>query len=235
MKVCRIGICEDDEDYRTYLTKIIHSCMPMGKWVRIFFYGDGRSLFSAPGRRELDILFMDVQLPDGDGNVFAERFRRENSRALINFCTNRGTPATETFKINIFRYIRKDGGKEQVERQVAEVLEEYIRRRQYEKFHTGQGRVYLEVPEIIYCEKQKRGTRIHLTGGREILVSEHLSDIYGRVGASGFACPHASYIVNMEHITGVNKKVIRLGDAGELGIAPRKWKQFQEDFKRFIE
>ncbi|MCH5264501.1 MAG: LytTR family transcriptional regulator DNA-binding domain-containing protein [Lachnospiraceae bacterium] len=235
MKLCRIGICEDDELYRNYLTKIIRKCVLTEDKVGIFFYSDGSSLFSASNRKELDILFMDVQLPDGDGNAFMERFRKENTKALVSFCTNMGTPAADTFKMNIYRYIRKDEGKEKVEKQVAEVIEEYMRRCQYQEFHAGPDKIYLEVPDIMYCEKQKRGTLIHMDGNREVLVSEHLSDIYESIHPHGFACPHGSYIVNMEYITGVNKRMLRLTDDEELGIAPRKWKQFQEDFRNFIE
>lgn len=233
-RYCLIGICEDDKQYREFLVNIIRKNIIREDQIQIYFFSDGASLFSFPNWKELDILFMDVELPDGNGHIFAEKFRRENAKAIVAFCTNIGHPQADLFRLNIYRYIRKEIGQKEVERQVTETLEEYRRQRRFKNFHIGQKEISVEIPDIVYCEKQKRGTKIYLRDNSNVLVTEHLNDIYGEIYPYGFSCPHGSYLVNMEHIIGVNKKKIILFNGDELAIAPRKWKQFQEDFKGFI-
>lgn len=73
-----------------------------------------------------------------------------------------------------------------------------------------------------------------MTDGSDLAVPEHLDNIYGRLCKYGFSSPHGSYIVNMEHITGINKKKVMLSGEVELSIASKKWKQFREDFTKHI-
>lgn len=233
-KFCRIGICEDDEQYRKFLVNIIRKSYTREDSIRIYFFPDGASLFSFSEWKELDILFMDVDLPDGNGHIFAEKFREQNQKAIIDFCTNIGFPQADIFKINVFRYIRKDAGTDKIEYQVAETLAEYHSQRKYENFITSHKEISLEINDILYCEKQKRGTKIYLTNHSEITVSEHLDSIYKRICKYGFSWPHDSYIVNMRYIARVNRKKVMLPDGGELSIASKKWKLFQEDFKKYI-
>lgn len=232
-KFCRIGICEDDKQYRKFLVNIIRKNYSREDNIQIYFFTDGASLFSFPEWEALDILFMDVDLPDGDGHIFAGKFREKNKKAIIDFCTNIGFPQADLFKINVFRYIRKDAGTDKVEEQVAETLEEYRRQRRFENFVTSKKEISLEINDILYCEKQKRGTKIYLTDNSDITVTEHLNSIYNRISKYGFSWPHDSYIVNMKHIVGLSRKKVML-PGSELAVAARKWKQFREDFSKYI-
>lgn len=232
-KFCRIGICEDDKQYQKFLVNIIRKSYNREDSIRIYFFPDGASLFSFPEWKLLDILFMDVALPDGNGHIFAEKFREKNKKAIIDFCTNVGFPQADTFRINVFRYIRKDVEIDEIEKQVAETLEEYRRQRKFENFVTPRKEISVEINDILYCEKQKRGTKIYLTNHSNIIVPEHLDSIYNRICKYGFSSPHDSYIVNMKYIVGLNRKKVML-PGSELAIAPKKWKQFREDFRKYI-
>lgn len=235
MKVCKIGICEDDERYREMLVHMIRKNIRSGERIYVYFFPTGGSLLNSSERWNLDILFMDVELPDGNGNFFVELFRRDNIKAIVSFCTNVGYPEADTFKLDIYRYIRKDEGERQIEKQVVEIFEEYRRRRTNLNFRNGKGEMFLNVSDILYFEKCKNGTQVYLSDGQQTHVDEHLNDIFQWIDESGFARPHESYIVNMEYITGINRKRLTLSDGRELTIACRKWKQFQEDFRTYIE
>lgn len=235
IKYCRIGICEDDERYRNYLVDVIRKNMEIGDDIGIYFFKDGKSLFSSQEKAKLDILFMDVELPDGNGNYFAKKFRRINKKAVLCFCTNVGYPTSDTFKLDVYRYIRKDIKKEMIEKQIKETLKEYQRKKRLGKFHLPEEEVSIYISKILYCEKQKRGTKIHLLEDEKgVLVTEHLEEIYVRIKQYGFGRPHDSYIVNLEHIICINRKRLTLIGGNEMTIAPRKWKNFKEDFKQYI-
>ncbi|MCH5251608.1 MAG: response regulator transcription factor [Lachnospiraceae bacterium] len=235
VKYCRIGICEDDGQYRNFLVDLIRRNLGDEDNIGIYFFADGKSLLSSKERNELDILFMDVELPDGNGNDFVKEFRQTNTKAILNFCTNVGYPTADTFKLDVYRYIRKDVTEEILERQIIEILEEYRRKRKLKKFYLASEEIAVNISEILYCEKQKRGTKIHLLDQDEgVLVSEHLDNIFIRLEQYGFGRPHDSYIVNFEHIICVNRKKLTLFGGSEMTIAPRKWKNFREAFYQYI-
>jgi two-component system LytT family response regulator len=81
----------------------------------------------------------------------------------------------------------------------------------------------IEQEDILYCKADGRYTRIFIGKDRSIMTSRLLKDIESALSSRHFCRIHHSYLINLNHITGIrNHKKLILSDNIELPIAKRR-------------
>lgn len=65
---------------------------------------------------------------------------------------------------------------------------------------THDGVIFLKVADIVYCESSDRYVKVHMTGGKNTVVSRTLQEFEELLEGSGFIRIHKSYLVNILHI-----------------------------------
>ena len=92
-------------------------------------------------------------------------------------------------------------------------------------------RLFLRADDIVYIEKYKKNTRVHISESSiriygikdldssdvpDIRVSERLETIYERLKKYGFGYPHDSYIINFKYLIYCTSKILRLKDVDTM-------------------
>ena len=180
----------------------------------------------------VDILFLDIQLPDITG---MEMLRSLYRPPLVIFTTAYERYAVESYTVDAVDYLVKPFS---FERFLAAVQKaESILSAAASTpdggdalfIHTDQGDVRIASKDVLYIKSLSEYAVVY-TSAKEYLVRESLRDIEMRLSRFGFLRVHKSYIVSSRNVSTVDANVIRVGDA----VIP-VGKTYRDAVRQFVE
>lgn len=237
-----IAICDDDKNFISYIKRMIIESGIGLQNVYFSEYTSGREfIFDLGGGKEFDLLILDMQLGDMDGDDVAKKFRQMYPYAVLVFCSGVQLPTVKSFKATPFRYLLKSYSDEEMIDEMKEVLRE-VKRNMNEECIVGHYRsviVKVRIRNIMYITNSKRGSRIFVSNDCEeygfeepILVDEKLSELQAKYEKYGFEFASSSYIVNMRYVKKIVSNDLILYTDEKLPIARTYFKEFREKFTR---
>ncbi len=113
----RIAICDDDVRMRRFLCRTVSES---GISCRVEEFAGGADLLRGYG--EYDILFLDIDMPGGNGIEVAERIRRSDRKVKIIYVTGYQDYMSQSFAVHPFAFLVKPVQKEEIIRQMKEAL-----------------------------------------------------------------------------------------------------------------
>ena len=170
-------------------------------------------------REPVDVIFLDIQMPDLTGVEFVRSLRPE---ALIIFTTAYESFAVEGFALNAVDYLLKpiafdrflqaaqraqDRVAARSEPAVPAPVDDYL----FIKADYHSQRVSLR--DIRYLEGLKDYVKVFTSAPRPLLTLNSLKAFEERLPAADFVRVHRSYIVALGHIDSIRKNRIYLGEA----------------------
>lgn len=234
----KIAICDDDVNYRKLVRNLIANNNDLSNDIFFYEYSSGEELLNDVSKMH-NLLFLDIQMGEMDGNETAKEFRKINKDAILIFCTNFQNPTPESFKVQPYRYIMKDLQNKMLKEEIPDIIRKMKQHTDIQYLNVTEDGNLMRIPvkQILYISVVKRGSVIHQyseLGVKENYCRETVKEIYDRLVHEGFEYAHNSYIVNMASIIHVSKNVITLKDNTELNISRSKQKKFDCSFSRFL-
>lgn len=220
-----IVLCDDDSSSLQNMKKYLFMAGLNEEEVQFYEFTSGEQLEEEiAGLEQCGLCVMDMKLPDMDGDAAARVFRQYFPDAVLVFCTGVYEPTTKSFETEPYRYLLKSSTEEEMQRSMQEIVKKLQEKKRAEWISVRQGNaVYTLKPEqILYIEREKRGSRIHLldhSGKQELKVRDKLGELYEALVQCGFAYAHDSYIVNTREIRMLRAKELVLSDGTSLGIS----------------
>ena len=213
------------------------------KNVEIIAEADGyRSGLAAIKEQQADVVFLDIQMPDGSGFKLLEEL--DEIKFEIIFTTAFDQFAIKAIKYSALDYLLKPIDPEElvsalkkVENKISkrgvneniQVLLDNIKSRDanphkivlstFEKIHI------IETDNILRCESDNYYTNFFLTDGKQILISKTLKENEAMLGEHNFIRPHKSHLVNVKYIKGFLKNdggYIEMTDGTHIPVSRRK-------------
>lgn len=231
----RIAICDDDKDYIVFLEQIIQKCWTLEGKIAFYEYTSGEVLLSDLDK-EHDLIFLDIQMGELNGNETARMLRKVHSKTELVFCTGIKLPTPEVFKVQPYRYLMKQFSDRKMEREITDILEEMVRRKEIVYFDViSDGQIEkVNIDDIVYISITKRGCSIWIKNGREIYSSEHISKVYERIGKCGFEFVQKSFLVNFKYIIkATSREVLLINNIG-FNISRHKKEKFYQRFTEYL-
>ncbi|MBQ8188779.1 MAG: response regulator transcription factor [Lachnospiraceae bacterium] len=234
----KIAICDDNVSYATGLKNQIRSLIPGKERVKFREYSRGNDfLYDLSEKKEPDVLFLDVQMPDLDGYNIAKKMREQTESLLLVFCSGVAEPTPELFKVDAYRYLLKQYNPQRMRRELREIIDCAVRKKEECHLWGYQRHSYYKImlEHILYVSIAKRGSIIHLIDYaydgesiKELNCKLRLTEIYERIKSAGFEYAHNSYIVNMKYVLRRNSTEIELPDKIVLSVSRSKAKTFEK-------
>ena len=176
--------------------------------------------------QSIDAIFIDINMPDLNGMEFVKSLQHP---PLVVFTTAYQEYAVEGFKVDAIDYLLKPFGMGDIMQAADKV------KRQYDLLHAASVApvdkdetiflksdyrvVRIQIRDIIYIEGMSEYLRIHLSdGSKPITVLLSMKKIEERLAGFDFMRIHKSYIVNLRHITEINRSRIVLDCGLDLPI-----------------
>lgn len=225
----RIAICDDEKVIIEQLHKIITEILQKNKCdsqITIFLNGEG----ILEKAEELDVIFMDIEMPDKDGLQLGQELKERNPKCKIIMATGMVERFKEAFHIKAHRFITKPFDKEEVEEALLSALTEENSHSYIEVyFQRNQYNILQE--EIQYLEAYSGYTELESAGKRfrkEVSLVELeniLSDIL-------FVRVDRKYIVNLRYIQSYSRDMFMIGNK-YFSISRRNRKEFERKYIEF--
>lgn len=210
----KIAICDDDIGYRTDLIEIIKESFYEKNELEFFEFSSGRTLL-AHQTEELDVIFLDIQMEEMDGNETAVRLKKKGYQGILVQCSGIHHPTPETIKISPYRYLLKQDSREKTLEELKEIWDELFIRKQFMELDASYVRekIKVNIADITYITHHPKGSVLHLYEEKmrryvegNVIVSYSFEELMELLREAGFAIPHNSYIVNLRYVSGFDIK-----------------------------
>lgn len=238
----RILIIDDEKRIRDFVKRMVDS---FGFDVEV--YTDGENVetgLKAIQELKPDIVFLDIQMPDGTGFDLLNQLGEKNFELI--FITAFQEYAIMAIKFSALDYILKPIDAEELKTALQNALDTIDFKKeetQYEalthNLNTHQKRKLVlktqesvhvvDLNEIIRCEADKNYTFFYLNSGKKILVSRTLKDFELLLANHGFFRVQQSHLINLEYIDRYDKSEggsVIMKDGAAVPLSTAKKEQF---------
>ncbi|MEM9935964.1 MAG: LytTR family DNA-binding domain-containing protein [Bacteroidota bacterium] len=240
-------IIEDEKNSQELLKELVEQyCAPL-KVAAIA--GGVKEGLAAIKTHQPDILFLDIELPDGDGFQVLEQ--QEDISFDVIFTTAYDQYAMKAFKFSAADYLLKPVDIEELQAAVKRIVDKRsssddgidtdklkalinnIRHqdKSYKKIvlPTSNGFTVVDPKDIIRCESDRNYTYIFLNDKRRILVSRTIKEYEEMLRDFNFFRIHQSHLINLDYLKNYIRGrggYVELSDGSTLDVSARRKSEF---------
>jgi DNA-binding LytR/AlgR family response regulator len=182
----------------------------------------------------VDLVFLDIQMPDINGITFYRNLQRE---AMVIFTTAYSDYAVEGFNVNAVDYLLKpvDFDRFLIACEKARDYADYLKSSGPEKqrclyVRSEYALVKIQFAEILFLETMGDYIRIRRRNKGSVLTLMSMIKMMERLPANEFVRVHRSYIVPWDKIDSVRARTINIGSV-EIPLGTRYEKEFLDRYK----
>lgn len=195
-------------------------------------YDRGYKLLDAYGRG-VDLVLLDIRVPDMLGMDVARRIRQIDQQVMIIFVTNLTQYAIDGYSVGAFDYILKPLNYASFSHKLQRALRALSYRRSHltVDLKTAEGQRRISVDSITYIEISGHDVYLH-THDEIIRQWGTLSKFETMLGPAHFVRCSTCYLVNLKYVTGIQKGQVLVGDAA-LTISRTRRKEFMQALAQY--
>lgn len=231
-------IIDDEQRTRELIAKMITSfdlgieAIPMGESVQ--------SGIAAIAAVQPDLVFLDIQMPDGTGFDLLKAIPNKNFEVI--FITAHEEFAIKAIKFSALDYILKPVDADELRHAIERALETLNDTKAEPQFEALQHNIQpnqkrrlvlktqesvhvVELDQIIRCEADRNYTSFFLKNGKKILVSRTLKDYETLLTGHNFLRVQQSHLVNLDYVDRYDKGnggAVVMKDGSEVPLSPAK-------------
>lgn len=218
----RILLCDDDKLFLESLKERLKEIfVKYGSSCRISEWESGTALLKEVDFNQVDILFLDIDMPEISGIQVAEKVKRWNPDINLVFLTNREDLVFKAIQFQPYRFIRKEKLAEELEETVHRLIIKIADETLLYQFARGGNAVKVPIREIIYLESQGHNIQIHCRNQMHTIRGK-LSEYDERLEKYGFIRIHSGFLVNIRYIYTISYQGICLDNGQKLPVSRKK-------------
>ena len=186
-------------------------------------------------RKNMDILFLDIDLKDSNGITLARKIRTIDKKVKIIFISNHKNFKSAAFSVRAFGYVDKPTNKEQIHQHL-EDIKNYSKAETDDiilKFETMEGFININIKDIIYFESSNRKIYIH-TFSNTYKMNQQISKLYTNMSPYNFERPHSSFLVNLDYVIGIKNYIVYMVKDIEIPLSQRKSTKFHQAVDHYL-
>ena len=238
-----ILITDDETPARSELRYILGELVPGATYSEA---ASGAEALDLIEKAAVDVVFLDINMPDMDGLTAAATIVDGPEPPLIVFATAYDEHALRAFELAALDYVVKPFDERRLARTVERVRQALDERdtlarrraavRNYLLQATPPGgltklwgqrenesRALVGYEDILWLEALEKKVYMQTVAGERLLVRHTLKDLDTRLSPHGFARVHKAYLVNLDHVAEVESwfsgtYVVRLSDGAQTEI-----------------
>ncbi len=210
----KVIIVDDEASVRNSISRVLRELYP-----GIEIVAEGSNVeegFNAVISNKPDLLFLDVEMPDGSGFDLINRLIPVDFKVV--FITGHQEYALKAIKMSALDFILKPFGEEDISNAVRKAMEAINRDQEHAKFQVLkeniEGRRILKrivlptadnihlvsISDIIRAEADSNYTSFFIADGQKIMVSRTIKEFDTLLSGSGMIRVHQSHLVNITYI-----------------------------------
>lgn len=229
----KIAICDDEKQICELLKeKIIQVFFNNDESFEIELFENGEVLLKTD-LKQIDILFLDVDMPGRNGLEIAKEIRRQSEDMIIIFITAYSEFVFESFKVEAFRYLLKPIKENELVETLQSVHKKLCESDEELKICFENETYNIKYSDILYLEGMRGKIWIYCKNGRIYRWRGVLKKVGESIKEKGFFQIHQSYIINMNKIVKYNAQMVELEEGHKVPISRYRLNDFKEEYIRF--
>lgn len=175
---------------------------------------------------DADVIFFDIEMPGMTGMEAARKLRQKDANAIIVFVTNLAQYAIEGYSVNALDFILKPFTYPTMKLKFDRIFNLLAHQSKEASIKINRkGNIQIvQVHEILYVEVKNHSLVYHLSKG-EVSTWNSLANASEELSGYHFALANASYLINLEHVRGIEGNNVVVGDE-RLPMSKGKRKSF---------
>lgn len=228
-----IAICDDDVSTTGKIEMLVHEIAKKNLLkVDTEAFWNGNSLLAAIEQGiNFDIIYLDIEMENGDGISTADIIRTYDKNVIIMFVSSHENYMKDSFKARPFRFIVKPLNKVEFESCFKAAYDDICSGDYYFQYRYDRMNHKISVRDILYFESMKRKVAI-VTEHETYMMSGKLNDIEISLKncKTVFLRVHQSFLVNYKHIVSQAYSFIVLHTGQRISISEDRRKKIREQY-----
>lgn len=180
-------------------------------------------------KESLDILILDIDMPEVSGMELTEELRTNNMNLIIIFLTNHEEFVFKAIEFQPFRYIRKIRIEAEMPLAILSAVKVIESKRDKQIIlNTDDGEMKVMLSEIMYFETEKRKIAVHLQNGKKLFVNKKISEVQKMVNKEKFIMIHRCCVVNADYIRNISDSIVILDNNEKLIVSRPRYKTVKQ-------
>lgn len=234
----RVAVCDDETAQQQLMEKYLREWGGQRSILMdTVMFPDGESLlFAWEEDKAFDLLILDIEMHKINGMALAQEIRRTDEAVPILFVTGYDEYMPQGYEVSAIHYLVKPVSKEKLF-QVLDRLQDNVKREKKFLFKTGETAISLPASKIWYVEACAHKCVLYTEDAHYELrrsiteIEEYLMED-AQKGTSAFMRCHRSYLVNLQHISGIAKNELITDNGNRLPVSRNAYKEINEAFIR---
>jgi len=197
----------------------------------IYVFPNGEELLKFS--KKIDILFLDIAMPQIDGLRTAEMINKKNDELILIFQTGYTERFQHAFKVNAFRYLIKPVSLQEFEEALSDALSRILSQRRL-VVDTDKREVLVNESKILYVESIGDKSVVCTESEGKLVSGKTLKYWTGVLSRAKFIKTHKSFVVSFEHIRSMNDAALIMTDGAEIPISSRNIRAVKSGLGEYI-
>lgn len=197
-------------------------------------FGAGQETIEYIREHHVDVLLLDIDMPNMSGFDVARRLCKEHPQIKIVFMSAYDNFVYSSFDYYPFAYLRKSHLKQELPKVIERIVEKMNETDKQLTVLTTEGMKKINVQSILYVESTRNYFTIHLIHSKEYVCRGTLSSVEKEFEGCDFFRVHSAFLVNLEHVEKILENGYVLVKNETLPIAQKRAKEFKRVYMDYI-
>ncbi|MBO5197700.1 MAG: response regulator transcription factor [Lachnospiraceae bacterium] len=229
-----IAICEDEQNQVEFIKRAASLWTKTRGYLPVFseFPSAEAFLFEYGGKRNIDILLLDIEMAGMNGIELAKKIREDNTRVQIIFVTGYPDFMAEGFEVAALHYLIKPVKKEKLFAVLDRAAEKLKGSSRFVLLPVGKETVRIYVEDIRYAESDGHYILLHV-GKETYRLRMTVSEIEKALG-QGFFRSGRSFIVGLRYVIRITKTSVYLEGGIEVPLGKGLYDEMNQALVRYL-
>lgn len=229
----RIAICDDEPVMLKHIKELVLDFFSSRNMeIQIFMFLNGEELLNCD--KDIDILFLDIQMKQLDGIETAKRMRNKRYKGFLVFITVLKEMVFQSFEVQPFDYLLKpieyDSFKNTMERLMLSLKKSDKKKLLIQR---GNKSSIISFGEIIFCEIIDRKVYLHLKSADVIDYYDKIENLETKLDNRFFRC-HRSYLINMQYLISYKNGTAYMAENHQIPVSRLRSKEFSDVILQYM-
>lgn len=234
-----IIFCDDNSQYLTWLKKHVQrvctTVIPRGMDYSIGpAFGSGEEMMRYIADNHVDVLMLDIDMPDLNGFDIAKILCDEYPQMKIIFMSAYDSFVYSSFEYYPFAYLRKSHISKELPTVIKRIVEKMNESDRQLTLTTTLGMKQVDVSSILYVESNKNYCTFHLIHNKKYVCRGTLSTYENELMPHDFFRIHSAFLINLEHVDRILEKGFVLVKNDTLPVAQKRLQEFKKIYMDYL-